>query len=101
MNARCLKGDGQVDDMRNFDRSNYFLIRGAVLSSAVAGFFLAAHHAGAAALGAHELPLLVGRVGHFSHFNFAFPAEHEYLMSYKNKTRLITLNHQARFGETK
>ena len=45
--------------------------------SAVADLVLAAHHAGRAALGAQELPLLMGRMGQLPHLDLASPAEHE------------------------
>src|SRR5258708_21186653 len=45
-------------------------------TTAVAGLFLATHHAGPTALGTYELPFLMGRVGHFPHFNLTSPAKH-------------------------
>jgi hypothetical protein len=42
----------------------------------VAGFFLTRHHPGPTALGTHELPLFMGRMGHFPHLDLAPPTEH-------------------------
>jgi hypothetical protein len=50
-----------------------------MLAAAIASFFLAAHHARPAALGAEKFPLFMGHMGLFPHLDLALPTEHEVL----------------------